>query len=219
MHISQNIIDEIKQVKPAFFKNAFEKFFTWKELENLLNLRPFVNADRCKFVNDKPYTWQRQTWMSDVNTFPPTLLDTEIRQYHCYLSDASRVNESVNSVCGQLEKTFTGGAVDAHIYFNLAEVADNGFGIHWDFSHNLIVQMEGETEFKVWEDTVVGDRNPQFLNDKPVIDVVMQPGDAIFVPLNVYHQAISKSKRLSISFPISMNNETANQDRHWIKIT
>jgi len=157
--------------------------------------------------------------MSDINTFPPTLLDAEIRNFHCYLSDASRVNEHVNSVCGQLEQTFSGGAADAHIYFNLAEVADNGFGIHWDFSHNLIVQMEGETEFKIWEDTVVGDRNPQFLNEKPVIDVLMQPGDAVFIPLNVYHQAISKTKRLSISFPVSFNNGFANQDRHWIKIT
>ena len=114
---------------------------------------------------------------------------------------------------------FAGGAADAHIYFNLADNLDGGFGIHWDFSHNLIVQMEGETQFKVWDDTVVGDRNPAFLNEQPIIDVVMQPGDAVFVPMNVFHQAISKSKRMSVSFPISMNNDTANQDRHWIKIS
>ena len=219
MHIPQQVIDEIKQVKPAFFKSAFEKLFTWQELENLLNLRPFVNADRCKIINQKAYNWQRQTWMSDNNTFPPTLLDTEVRQNHCYLSDASRANEKINSVCAQLEQTFTNGAVDAHIYFNLADNLDGGFGIHWDFSHNLIVQLEGETQFKVWEDTVVGDRNPSFLNEQPTIDVVMQPGDAIFVPINVFHQAISKTKRMSVSFPVSLNNDTANQDRHWIRIT
>jgi ribosomal protein L16 Arg81 hydroxylase len=219
MNIPQNVINEIKLTKPAFFKGVFDKFFTWKDLENLLNLRPFVNADRCKIINQKTYNWQRQTWMSDVNTFPPSILDTEIRQFHCYLSDASRANEKTNAICAELEQTFSGGASDAHIYFNLAETPDNGFGIHWDFSHNLIVQMEGQSKFQVWDDTVVGDRNVTFLSEQPIIDVVMEPGDAVFVPLNVYHQATSMSKRLSISFPISFNNETATQERHWIKIT
>lgn len=219
MHIQSNIIDEIKSVKPAFFNNAFTSILTWQELENLLNLRPFVNADRCKIINQKGYTWDRQTWLSDVNTFPPSILDTEIRNFHCYLSDASRVNEKINSICAQLEQTFAGGAADAHIYFNLAETPDNGFGIHWDFSHNLIVQVEGESKFQIWDETVVGDRNVSFLKEQPVIDVVMKPGDAVFVPLNVYHQATSLTKRLSVSFPISFNNETAPQERHWIKFT
>ena len=219
MHIPQHVVDEIKQVKPAFFKSAFEKLFTWQELETLLNLRPFVNAERCKIMNDKAYTWERQSWMTELNSFPPSLLDAEIRQNHCYLQDASRVNEKVNAFCGELETVFPRGAVDAHIYYNLGENLNGGFGIHWDGSHNLIVQMEGETHFQIWDENVVGDRIVQFLNDKPVIDVVMQPGDAVFVPMNVYHQALSLSKRMSISFPVSMNNVTANQDRHWIKIT
>jgi len=219
MYIQSDVIDEIKLIKPAFFKNAFEKLFTWQELENLLNLRPFVNDDRCKMINQKKYTWELQSWLTDVNTYPPSLLDAEIRQNHCYLQDASRANKKINAVCEQLESIFPRGSADAHIYFNISENDSSGFGIHWDGSHNLIVQMEGETQFQIWDDNIIGDRIVQFLNEEPIIDVVLQSGDAVFVPMNTYHRATSKTKRFSISFPISMNDVTANQDRHWIKIT
>lgn len=218
MHIPQHVIDEIKQIKPAYFKDAFDKIFSWQELENLLNLRPFVNDQRFHVLNENArYEWPRQTWMSDVNCFPPTLLDQEIRKHHAYFSDASRVNHKVNSICEELDNTLK-GCTDAHIYFNLNENGKRGFGIHWDFSHNLIIQMEGETQMQIWSEEIMGARTMSMLQESPVIDVIMKPGDAVFVPLRTYHCATSMSKRLSVSFPVSFD-DTPSQDRHWIKIT
>lgn len=218
MIIQSDLLEKIKELKPAHFQNAFSKFFTWQELENLLNLRPFVNAQRLTFLKDDArYEWPRQTWMTDVNCYPPTLIDQEIKGYHAYLSDASRVNKDVNAICDQLE-TALKGCADAHIYFNLTEDGRRGFGIHWDFSHNLIVQMEGETQMQIWNEEVMGARNMTMLQESPVIDVVMKPGDAVFVPMRTYHCATSLSKRLSVSFPISYDDSTPCQERHWIKI-
>lgn len=224
MHIPNKIKKSIKLVKPAFCKNAFDKFFSWKDLENLLNLRPFVNANRCKIIDfgeERFHVWKQQTWVSDISSFPPSILESEIKKSHCYLSDASRANKKINAICNELENTFIGGAADAHIYFNVSNNLNGGFGIHWDFSHNLIIQMEGETQFKVWDNTVFEDnksKSPKSLKEKPIIDVVMKTGDALFIPLRVYHQALSKSKRMSISFPISFNNSTEKQERNWIKV-
>ena len=50
------------------------------------------------------------------------------------------------------------------------------------------------------------------------MNVVLNPGDVIFIPKFMVHQAISLSKRLSISFPMSVMLDGTSQDRHWIKI-
>lgn len=219
--ISAQIKKEILKEKPCYFKKAFPKIFSWDELEHLLNLRPFVNSTRFKIINQKGYNWNNQAWLSDVNSFPPSLLKEELKTNHCYFSDSSRVSEKINKICGQLENTFKGSAVDAHIYFTVANKLDGGFGIHWDFSHNLIVQVEGSTRFELWDyyaDDSVSERSIDTLPLKPAIDVIMKPGDAVFVPLRSYHRAISQTKRLSVSFPISFGNQFESQDRTWIKL-
>ena len=44
----------------------------------------------------------------------------------------------------------------------------------------------------------------QVLTDKkPILDIILHKGDVIYIPKNIVHQAISLSKRLSISFPMS----------------
>ena len=221
MQIKENVLEAVKELKPTVFRQEFSKIFSWQDLENLLNLRPFINPSRFQVLNNgEGYQWDKQSWMSDVNTYPPTLLNEVIKKHHCYFSDCSRVSKEINEICGQLEQAFTNtrACADAHIYLNLSE-NENGWGIHWDTSHNLIVQMEGETRFEVWDEGVMGARNMNFLPEQPVIDEVLLPGDAIFVPMRVYHRATSLMKRMSVSFPISIGDVTLPQERHWIKIT
>ena len=55
----------------------------------------------------------------------------------------------------------------------------------------------------------------------PMLDVIMNPGDIVYIPMNHWHQGISHTKRLSISFPMaesSHDQTTYFEDRNWIKI-
>ena len=79
------------------------------------------------------------------------------------------------------------------------------FGIHSDDNDNIIVQCEGVTNFKVWSKS-----------DELLLDVDMESGDAIWIPMYYPHLATSKTKRLSVSFPI--NTEQPHEDRKWVKI-
>ena len=45
----------------------------------------------------------------------------------------------------------------------------------------------------------------------------MKKGDVIFIPRKHWHRVISKTKRLSISFPMS-ENENIQQERNWINL-
>jgi len=215
----KNISAEIQKNKCSYFKQAFPKIFSWKELERLLNLRPFVNSARFIPVNLEPTSWEKQAWMSDVNCFPPTMVEKFIRERVCYLSDASRANKKINSICKQLEKIFPDGAADAHIYFALNDKAKESFGIHYDYSHNLIIQVEGITHFKAWNINGNGkERIVNFLESYPNIDIKLNPGDAVFVPKHFYHEAVSITKRLSVSFPVNFDQGLKQQERLWISL-
>lgn len=215
-----SISNQILQFKPFYQPSLIHDLFSWKELENLLNLRPFVNAQRFHILSGKQYEWGSSCWLSDVNTYPPSLIQEEIQNHVCYLSDCSRVNSQVNQLCQQLE-TLTAYPTDAHIYFSVEDIPTPGFGIHYDFSHNLIVQIEGQTHFKVW-----GERENEFtptnvneIQEDPILDVVMNAGDVIFIPIYYWHSAHSITKRLSISFPLSPHPYSLHQCRKWIELT
>jgi ribosomal protein L16 Arg81 hydroxylase len=107
-------------------------------------------------------------------------------------------------LCKNIED-ITKYSTDAHIYFALNK-SSKSFDKHKDTSHNFIVQVEGKTTFKVWQ------------NDELVIDQLLTKGDMIYIPKNTYHQAISKEKRLSISFAMSNELNLENQDREWLNI-
>ena len=46
---------------------------------------------------------------------------------------------------------------------------------------------------------------------------MLNKGDLIYIPKYMYHQAKSKTKRMSISFAFS-DNDLNKQDRNWVNI-
>lgn len=214
----ETIKEKVLRERPLLLEEKFNDIFSWAELENILNLRPFVNSSRFSTVGNHPYSWENQAWLSDVNTFPPSLMQKVIQERLCVITDASRISHKVNQICSELESFFVNSAVDSHVYFTCAENLDDSFGIHWDTSHNLIIQIEGQTEFKAWDEWSARNRNVTSLPSEPIINTILNPGDAVFVPKQYYHSAFSKSKRMSISFPINFEQNANSQDRHWIKI-
>ena len=230
----------INKNKPSFLNNFSEILFSWEELEHLLNLRPFVNSKRFAFSMQPGsprvhYNWKHEAWLTDVNSWPPTMIDEVINKYVVHLPDSSRANQKINNVCQQLEKKFNCPA-DAHIYFSVKGKDElPGFEEHFDRPSNLIIQVHGETRFKIWNKTTDESllysrddfkiwkkhRDENLKDVKPVIDKVMKPGDAVWVPPFYWHRADSLTKRLSISFPIATDFHSPlspSQDRHWIEI-
>ena len=106
------------------------------------------------------------------------------------------------------------------LFYNLSDTLDQGFGIHSDGSHNLIVQVEGKTRMEIWDiKDIDAKNNIKCLDILPVIDVIMKPGDCVFIPKRYWHKASSKMKRLSVSFPSCPDIDVSNaQDRVWINI-
>ena len=194
------ILNCIKENKPNYSEKICTDLFSWKELETLINIRPLTNIDRfhTTAIHDN-IGWQSSPWVSDEKSIPADCIKPVIEQGVCWNSDMSRANENIN--------------------FDLHK-GDNNTSLnkHWDRSDNIIVQIDGQTNFKIWDMYLYeGDR--QVITDqKPILDVILNEGDIIYIPKNIVHQAISLSKRLSISFPMSKDLEDPPQTREWINV-
>lgn len=214
MNFLKEDIDNIKKEIPFFKKNFCEKLFNWQDLENLLNLRPFVNIDRFHIVPlyDR-LEWNDTAWLSDANSYPPNVINDYIKKSVCYFSDSSRVNQKINNFCNTLEN-ITQWPTDAHIYFSLKEknTLREGFGIHNDIQHNIIVAVEGKIKVSIFSKIL-----PK-KDETPIIEQIMENGDCVYVPKDYFHCVSSIEKRISISFPMASYSEIKKQDRLWIKL-
>ena len=193
-------------MKPKFVKQYCPELFSWKELEYLINIRPLMTQERSKILFPKEtfFEWPSTNWQKDENCYPPTLIRKLIEENVCYFTDMSRCTERINEFAKNIEDEYK-RQTDAHIYMCRNPELTHPFGIHSDDNDNIIVQCEGVTNFKVWSKL-----------DELLLDVDMESGDAIWIPMYYPHLATSKTKRLSVSFPI--NKEQPHEDRRWVKI-
>ena len=196
-------------MKPKFVKQYYPELFSWKELEYLINIRPLMTQERCKilFQEETFFEWPSTNWQKDENCYPPTLIRKLIEENVCYFTDMSRCTEKINAFAKNIEDEYK-RQTDAHIYMCRNIELEHPFGIHSDDNDNIIVQCEGITNFKVWSKS-----------EELILDVDMESGDAIWIPMYYPHLATSKTKRLSVSFPINKNYiEQSREDRKWVKI-
>ena len=211
-----------------FKKNYKPDLLSWNEMANIINTRPLMNDKRVKLLgNNERYEWLCSKWTKDPNCFPPSLIKKLLDDIMIYFVDMSRATEKINDFAKHLEDDY-GKQTDAHIYVCRNLEIKHHFGVHYDFNHNLIVQCEGKTNFKVWDEVKNVDRNLKGIGIntrlemevEPIMDVDMESGDAIWIPKHFPHLATSLTPRLSVSFPLSEYSDTnlIREDRTWITL-
>ena len=211
-----------------FKKNYKPDLLSWNEMANIINTRPLMNDKRVKLLgNTRRYEWLCTKWTKDPNCFPPSLIKKLLDNIMIYFVDMSRATEKINDFAKHIEDDY-GKQTDAHIYVCRNLKIKHHFGVHYDFNHNLIVQCEGKTNFKVWDEVKNVDRNLKGIGIntrlemevEPIMDVDMESGDAIWIPKHFPHLATSLTPRLSVSFPLSEYSDTnlIREDRTWITL-
>jgi hypothetical protein len=207
-------------------KNVFDNVLPIDNFTNLLNLKPFTNTKRMLLCHDHgtTYEWPADGWSTDPSSIPSNIVQKLIDKGMCYFCDASRASKKINSICHAIEQE-TSRICDCHIYFAKNSNHVNSFGIHKDYQHNLIVQTHGKTKWKVgtklYKDfnTHPQNINEFYADDSLSVDLVLDEGDAVFIPAFIYHQSESNiTKRISCSFAISsLYPEIKPPSRNWVE--
>lgn len=215
-------------MKPYFKRGYSRNLLRWKELSVLINIRPLMSSgsidpkhNRVRINgSEERFKWSNSSWSIDPNCFPSSLLKELMERYVCSFVDMSRSTKKINDFAKKLEEEYNLSA-DAHIYTCRNPKLGHPFGIHYDYADNVIVQCEGRTNFKVWAEVKPdyegeGVANVNLtINDPPLIDVDMKPGDVIWIPKYYPHLASSKTSRMSVSFPLKYG---PTQPREWVKL-
>jgi len=204
-------------MKPYYEQNYWDSLFSWKELEYLINIRPLMSANRFNILGDNGgFKWNNTEWTKDYSCLPPSLIEEVLDNYIVFIADMSRSTKKINEFAKMLEKEYRLQA-DAHIYICRNPFIKHHFGTHFDGSDNVIVQCEGETNWKVWDKVTDSTQQPYLMdiNSDPILDVNMTPGDTIWIPKYHPHRATSKTVRLSVSFPMASQGDYF-EDRNWV---
>jgi len=194
---------------------------SWKEFGSILNITPLMTKSRVNILSMVNYRWHTDAWTLDKETIPSTILKECVENYVCYFRDMSRCSEKINKLCQKLEHEYE-SAFDAHVYSCKNVSIKHPFGIHYDLNHNVIVQCEGTTNFKIWNEVVDKStlkHDNLDIKDDTILDINLNPGDAVFIPAFYPHLASSITPRLSVSFPCRYDQtNTKLKDRNWIEL-
>ena len=232
-------------MEPAYKKNYMPNLFSWKDLEHFINTGVYLNFDKhfrygfSDVKEDFQLNWNISPWHLEDNEIPISKFKEFIDTLSVfYFMDCSRVKKEFNAFCAELEE-LEGRPFDTHIFVHYKNLEKpHPFGCHYDCQSNVIVQCEGSTHWRVYpkvehDESLTNREIAQLIADRklpntkmtptedPIIDVILEPGDAIWIPQFYPHHAISKEKRISISFAgykDLMSNKSFYRDRKWITL-
>ena len=215
---------------PHHWKGALDPtgLVTWKDIEYCLN-NPnqfdikFINRFVNQFID---YPKHERAW--DPNPQPEVgqLMDIFAEGHTCIIEKFEYINQSKRDILFDLEERFNVHA-SMHVFCGIGDT--RSFNIHEDYANNLIIQVEGETHWEVYENrashlipqldyTSVADNLGQGVDPSKLtiaIDHVMQPGDILYIPARTYHRAFPKAKRLSLSIPLQHLCSAQPVDRNY----
>lgn len=199
--------------KPFVLRKMFNPaVFTWNDVDSYFNSPAHHSTIELIGLNQRKIPLNRHWSLCDGKVYDlDQLFYSIINGFSFILINMSRRAEFFNQLCNQLENLVNGPS-DVHIYGGLTTYSKS-FKIHQDEPNNLILQLDGESDWQVWDSQDLSNLG------QPVIDTKLLPGDIIYIPKMMCHLCTPVGKRISASIPFesgvrvnrkwySLDNET-----------
>ena len=210
---------------PQYFPNVIEEVYdwcSWKDVEQCINNPQFYELEFIKNGEKLNLPVSPRIWSQP-----------HIHKEDCYklfqdecgmiINNFQFISKKKCELLAGIERQFT---VDAamHVYCGIG--GHGSFNIHEDYAHNFIIQVEGETEWTVYNNkaSYLVPKYEGTIDEKKLdvaIDVTMKAGDVLYIPARTYHRAKPKGQRLSVSIPmesIRYDSQLIGEDRRWYEI-
>ena len=193
-----------------------EMIMTWEHVEQYINDNihnsPIVSIGK----NGLRSNVYRSTENSSTNTGE---LVSEILDGNSFvLNSMERYTKGLFYVSNILSKIHN-RYVTTNIYGGLKNTSKS-FGTHYDEQYVLILQLDGISNWTVFNE--VADGTTRILDDDTHLNIDIQttlhPGDVLYIPYMKYHKCIPSSKRLSASISVDYHLDRPNNYGNWYKI-
>lgn len=232
--IGQRILNETNLLiddKPHFFKGLLknpEELLTWKDVETCMNNPSLYKFEMIDQYNNKIFIPEdRKAWSWEGLVQDKEFMFEKLHQGHSVIiMNYGFYSEKTMELLRIFETLFNVHAA-IHVYGGLT--GSKSFSIHDDYPANFVIQVEGKTRWKIFNNRIsylykTGTMNGR-LDEKDLevaIDVELEPGDALYFPSRMYHVAYPSEKRLSMSIPcwnrFATDPPKYNVDRNFYRI-
>ena len=232
--IGQRLINETNLFfddKAHHFKNFLpnvQEILTWNDVERCVNNPALYNFEMIGKDNIKiEIPMHKKSWVFAKLVQDKSFIVNHINKGNGFvIMDYGFYSDKTNKLLNIFENIYNINAA-IHVYGGLAD--STSFRIHEDYPSNFIIQADGKTRWKVFKNRIssmyrTGTMNHK-LSDKDLeiaIDVILEPGDALYIPSRAYHVAEPMGQRLSMSVPcwtrLPTDDPNEINDRNYYKI-
>jgi lysine-specific demethylase/histidyl-hydroxylase NO66 len=174
--------------------NFYKSWFSCSELDKILrcqNLDFTTNIDVTTYVND-----EKKSHSPEGKAYAPIVWDFFQQGCSIRLLNPSTYSRNIWRYLSLLQELF-GTCVGSNVY--LTPAGTQGFAPHYDDIEAFVLQLEGRKRWRVYKPLQDEFALPRFssgnysqddLKDhKPIIDVILEPGDLLYFPRGFIHQA------------------------------
>ena len=180
-----------------YFPNLVEnpsEYLTWMDVENCVNNASLYEFNMIRSDGSEVDSAQNSRQIANHINSGGTFV----------INNYGFGNRKTQKLLKEFEEIFPSVDCDVHVYGSIKE--SKSFNIHEDFPPNFIIQVEGETKWKVYKNRASSLLDIGFakniINEQDLeidLEVVLKPGDVIYIPSRAYHCAFPDSGRLSMS--------------------
>ncbi|HIK16564.1 MAG TPA: cupin-like domain-containing protein [Leptolyngbyaceae cyanobacterium M33_DOE_097] len=186
----------------------FESLFTWDDLNQLLTFHQIPHPDLRFSLDGRTLTQtESENWLECLRQ-GATLVINSVRE---------RV-PSLAKVAAELRYEL-GHRTQINLYCSPAN--QQGFECHYDTHEVLILQIDGQKEWCVFDQTVpfpvAETRSPDDLppDTAPYLTCILKPGDVLYIPRGHWHYAVS-CDRPSLHLTIGIDSPTRLDWLEWL---
>lgn len=212
-HIGQRFLKEANffyEDKPYIFKSLITNYndiASWNDIEHCMNNTQFYDFELIDKQNNKiEIPAYNKAWIFNKSVQEKGFIFDKVNNgYTAIITNYGFKNQTINSLLDTFENIFDIDAA-AHLYCGLE--SSQSFTIHDDYPANFIFQIEGETKWKVFNNKIsylyrTGTMNGMLSEDQleVAVEVVLQPGDCLYIPARTFHCAYPTDNRISVSIP------------------
>eukprot|EP00057_Strongylocentrotus_purpuratus_P030723 XP_782527.3 PREDICTED: bifunctional lysine-specific demethylase and histidyl-hydroxylase NO66 isoform X1 [Strongylocentrotus purpuratus] len=192
----------LKRHKPGYFTDIFSS----KELSNILkenDVQFTRNIDVTTYTDGK-----RETHNPTGRAQPQVVWDYYNNGCSVRVLNPQTYSTRVWQLLAALQEFF-GCFVGANIY--LTPPGTQGFAPHYDDIEAFVLQLEGKKHWKLYNQRSPAEVLPRFSSSnftdadigQPILDTTLEPGDLLYFPRGVIHQASTPSETHSLHITIS----------------
>ncbi|GAA2947554.1 cupin domain-containing protein [Streptomyces enissocaesilis] len=202
-----------------------DKLITWDDVNTILathRLEPprfRLSADGemlPAYRYTAPVTTRRHTVWQRLH---PAELHARLAEGASLVIDAvDEVHPPVARAAMELERWLRTG-VQANLYASWT--AREGFGVHWDDHDVVVTQIDGAKRWKLYGPTRTAPMykdtdEPEPPPEKPIAEVVLQPGDMLYLPRGWWHSVAASEGEHSLHLTFGVQTTTGAQLLSWL---